>query len=140
MRPTVVLLCAVLLGGCSVAVHTGRPATPLVGGAFAGPWKGEGTQSDQAGRWTIALTLADGGQGTVVGTITYPSLACGGDLILRGADGGRVELLERITFGDCVDEGVVTLTPSGGGLDFAWRGPNLTARGTLARATPPTSR
>jgi hypothetical protein len=73
----------------------------------------------------------------VVGTITYPSLTCGGDLILRAADGKRVELLERITFGTCHDRGVLTLTPAQGGLSYDWRADDLTARGALSRAQPP---
>ncbi|HEX8244491.1 MAG TPA: hypothetical protein VF541_13375 [Longimicrobium sp.] len=140
MRLATVLFSSCVLAGCSVAVHTGRPASPLIAPGFVGSWKGSGQQSDHPGEWSIALTLADGGRGAVVGTITYPSLTCGGDLILREADGGRVALLERITFGECVDGGMITLTPAGGGLGYAWRGSDLTARGTLSRAVPPPAR
>jgi hypothetical protein len=116
-----------------------------VGGAFqngawsrvAGSWEGEGTQSDQPGEWTIAATLAPAEKGAVVGTIVYPTLACGGDLVLREADARRVEVRERITFGDCVHGGVVTLTPQADGtLRYDWRGvgTDMTAAGTLRRA------
>jgi hypothetical protein len=138
MRLSAVLLATCALGAC-VAVNPGPRGPGTIGSAFEGSWKGRGSQSDQpGGGWTIALTLADGRHDSVVGTITYPSLTCGGDLILRNADGGRVELLERITFGDCVDAGVITLTPAGAGLDYAWRSQTdgLTARGTLMRAAP----
>jgi hypothetical protein len=137
MRRAALLLLTCLLPACTVAVNTGR--TSSIGQAFAGSWKGTGSQSDNPGvEWTIALTLAPGARGDVVGTITYPSLTCGGDLILRQADGGRVELLERITFGTCVDRGMITLAPSQGGLSFDWRDADgLTARGTLSRAQPP---
>lgn len=138
MRPAAALLCLSLLPACSVAVHTGHGG--FVPSAIAGSWKGQGVQSDNpGGGWTIALTLAGEGRGSVVGTITYPSLACGGDLILREASAERVEVTERITFGTCVDRGIITLAPAGGGLRFDWRvgDSDLTAHGTLSRATPP---
>jgi len=136
MRRAALIALTCLLPACTVAVNTGR--TSSIGQAFQGAWKGAGTQSDNPGvEWTIALTLAGGARGSVVGTMTYPSLNCGGDLILREADGGRVEVLERITFGTCVDRGVVTLAQSQAGLSYDWRGDNLTARGTLSRAQPP---
>jgi hypothetical protein len=136
MRRTALLVLTCLLPACTVAVNTSR--TSSIGQSFTGAWKGSGTQNSGLG-WTIALTLASGARGSVVGTITYPSLACGGDLILREADAERVELLERITFGTCVDRGVVTLARTQDGLRYDWRGTDdaLAARGTLSRAQPP---
>jgi hypothetical protein len=132
MRLALLLAAASLLAAAPAAAQT-------IPDAFTGSWKGAGSQSDEAGEWTIAYTLADGRPGAVVGTITYPSLECGGDLILRNADREHVELGERITFGDCVDHGIVTLTPAARGIAFGWRteagGP--TARGMLARAAQP---
>jgi hypothetical protein len=131
MRSAILVVSLCVLSASGAAAQT-------VPTAFQGSWKGTGSQSDNPGvEWTIALTLAGGERGDVVGTITYPSLTCGGDLILREADGKRVELLERITFGDCVDRGVVTLAPAQGGLSYDWRDADLTARGTLSRAQPP---
>jgi hypothetical protein len=137
MRRAALLAFTCLLPACTVAVNTSR--TSSIGESFTGAWKGTGVQTNQL-EWTIALTLASGGRGSVVGTITYPSLACGGDLILREADGERVELLERITFGTCADRGVITLARAQDGLRYAWRGTDdaLAARGTLSRAQPPT--
>jgi hypothetical protein len=139
MRRIAVVLALAVLPACSVKVRTGPLPADNVPAVFEGAWKGRGTQSD-GGHWTIALTLADGRVGEVIGTITYPSLACGGDLILRQADGDRVELLERITFGNCVD-GILSITNDRrhAGLGYAWRqvGGTLTAEGELARAQPP---
>ena len=138
MRRLLPIVCAALLGSCAVHASVQR-ASEQVGPAFEGSWRGHGTQSNPPSEWTIALTVAGGGRGSVVGTIAYPSLACGGDLILRAAASDRLELLERITYGGCVDRGIVTLTPAAGGLAFDWReqqGP-MTGRGMLARATPP---
>ena len=136
MRLATCVLSACLLTASGAAAQ-GIP------GYFQGSWKGTGSQSDQPGvEWTIAFTLGDGAPGDVVGTITYPSLQCGGDLILRGGDGRGIELLERITFGECVDRGVVTLSQvadAEGGLSYEWvDNAGLEARGTVRRATPPT--
>lgn len=144
MRRIALVLAIAALPACSVKVRTGPLPADNVPAVFEGAWKGTGTQSDNPGtHWTIALTLADGAVGEVIGTITYPSLACGGDLILRQANGGEVELLERITFGNCLDGGIVRITNDRrhAGLGYAWRqqGGPLTAEGELARAQPPAS-
>jgi hypothetical protein len=135
MRLAVLVFTACILSASGAAAQ-GIPAY------FQGSWKGTGSQSDQPGvRWTIAFTLGDGAPRDVVGTITYPSLQCGGDLILRGGDGRGIELLERITFGECVDHGIITLsqvTDVEGGLSYHWIDKaGLEARGTLRPATPP---
>jgi hypothetical protein len=136
MRRAALLLCACILSASGAAAQ-GVPS------GFQGSWKGTGSQSDQPGvRWTIALTLGGGAPGEVVGTITYPSLQCGGDLILRGGDGRGIELLERITFGECVDRGIITLMDARdapeGRLSYSWRDEaGLEARGILSRAQPP---
>lgn len=108
--------------------------------AFLGTWKGKGQQSNQDGFWSIAATIAPGRSGEIVGTITYPSAACGGDLILRAARPDRLEVREDITFGDCADGGLITLTPQDGGLRYHYRfRPGIgadadSAWGTVARA------
>src|SRR3982751_2520550 len=140
MRIAVLVLAACLVPAAAPQ-SVARGSIPA---ALQGSWKGTGSQSDHPGDWTIALTLADGAPGGVVGTITYPSLACGGDLILRGTDSGQVELLERITFGECADGGIVTLggARDGGGLGDGWRHESAPPppSGMLSRATPPPPR
>jgi hypothetical protein len=66
------------------------------------------------------------------------ALDCTGTLTLRGASGGTLELGERITSGECVDGGIVTLTTLDDGrlrYDWHWHedGKTLTAKGTLSR-------
>lgn len=134
MRRVMVAAAAVLaLGGCMPAMGggTGLPT------AFFGSWEGRGSQSDQPGDWSIAATIM-GGQpvGGLVGTIEYPSLNCSGTLTLRVAAASALELEERITSGQCVDGGIVTLTPlDDGRLRYDWRkdGDTMTAEGTLSR-------
>lgn len=142
MRRIALVLAIAVLPACSVKVRTGPLPADNVPAVFEGAWKGTGSQSDNPGvEWTIALTLADGAVGEVIGTITYPSLACGGDLILRRAGSGSVEMQERITFGNCLDGGTVSIWQDRriAGLRYAWReqsGP-LTASGVLTQAQPP---
>jgi hypothetical protein len=123
---------ALALAGCmpSMGIGGGLPI------AFLGPWEGRGSQSDMPGEWTISANIQGGQPGTVVGTIAYPSLECRGDLTLRVAAQGAMELAEHITSGDCVDGGIITLRPvDGGRLRFDWRkeGSPDTAEGTLWR-------
>jgi hypothetical protein len=143
MRLCVAVLAFAVLPACSLNVRSDPPPTnraDYVASSYVGSWKGTGSQSDNPGvEWTIALTLMDGKPGEVVGTITYPSLTCGGDLILLGGNGRGVELRERITFGECVDRGVVSLGDSKEGeISFSWRDDaGLEAHGSLHRAQPP---
>lgn len=131
-RVTTMAAAALALAGCMPPMTIGG-GLPI---AFMGPWEGRGSQSDMPGEWTIAANIQGGQPGTVVGTIAYPSLECRGDLTLRVAAQGAMELGEHITAGDCVDGGIITLRPlDGGRLRFDWRkdGYPATAEGTLWR-------
>ncbi|HEX2080006.1 MAG TPA: hypothetical protein VHG08_19970 [Longimicrobium sp.] len=134
MRRMLVMAGAVLaLAGCAAGMGGGGAPVPP---QFIGRWVGVGTQSDQPGEWTIDATIV-GGPVEQIGTISYPSLECGGVLLFRSAEGGRLEVREDITYGSCVDQGIITLTPTGdGALRYDWRmdGSDLTAQGTLTRA------
>lgn len=139
MKVSRTVVAACLLAGCAPAMRL--DLAPDVQCAFVGSWKGTGEQSDHPGEWTISATIAGGSVGQVVGTIAYPSLQCGGDLVLRRAARDAMELREHITYGDCVNQGIVTLgVRPGGWLAFGWRTEDgtLTARGQLApaRAAP----
>jgi len=133
MRRMVAAAGAVLaLAGCSVGMGGGAGGVPM---QFIGTWNGVGSQSDQPGEWTIEAIIV-GGPAEQVGTISYPSLQCGGVLLFRGVRDGALEVTEDITYGQCVDQGVLTLTPVGEGrLRYDWRqdGSDATARGALTR-------
>lgn len=129
MMPALAILA---LAGCMPALGGGS-ALPT---AFLGSWEGRGTQSDQPGDWSIAANIMGGPLGGIVGTIEYPSLGCGGSLRVRVVAPGTMELAERITSGDCVDGGIITLTTlDDGRLRYDWRkdGETLTAEGMLSR-------
>lgn len=132
MRRMMTVFAAVLaLAGCAAGMG-GAGGVPM---QFIGTWSGVGSQSDQPGEWTIEASII-GGPVEQVGTISYPSLECGGVLLFRGVNDGALEVLEDITYGSCVDQGIITLTPvADGRLRFDWRmeGSDVTARGTLTR-------
>ena len=135
MRRLLLVSAAVLgLSGCALGRGGGAAG---VAPQFIGTWTGTGTQSYQPGvEWTIEATIA-GGAAEQVGTIHYPSVECGGVLLLRSAGANWLEVREDITYGDCVDQGILTLTPMADGqLRYEWRveDGDLTARGTLTRA------
>ncbi|MBL7519546.1 hypothetical protein I6A84_15915, partial [Frankia sp. CNm7] len=115
--------------GPAAAPPAGPPAGPARGpgagptssaGAAAlpsgmvGTWSGTLTQSATADRaeekYNVTLTLRGGEVGDVVGTSNYPTIPCGGDLVLEQT-GTRVQVTEQITTGteNCADEVTVFL-------------------------------
>jgi hypothetical protein len=139
MKSTRLLLAAGLLAACAPAMQSA--AVSAGNHPFVGSWRGTGEQSDEPGRsWSIAATIAPGRVGDVVGTITYPSLQCGGDLELRSVSADSLVVREHIAFGTCVDLGIVTLRYQRPAvLAYAWRSEtsNLTAHGQLGPAGRP---
>lgn len=133
MRRMVAVFGAVLaLAGCAAGMGGGAGGVPM---QFIGTWNGIGSQSDMPGEWTIEAIIV-GGPVEQVGTISYPSLECGGVLLFRGVRNGALEVAEDITYGSCVDDGIITLTPEADGrLRYDWRkeGSDATARGTVTR-------
>lgn len=134
MRSVAVAASAVLaLSGCALGMgSSGQEGVPA---SFIGTWNGQGTQINPDGEWTIEAVIV-GGPVRQVGTISYPSLNCGGVLLLRSAGANWLEVGEDITYGDCEDGGVITFTPKAdGGLRYEWRkeGISMTAQGSLTR-------
>ena len=132
-RRVMAVLCVVLgLAGCSAGMGGGAGGVPM---EFIGTWNGIGSQSDQPGEWTIEAIIV-GGPAEQVGTIRYPSLECGGVLLFRGVRNGALQMLEDITYGNCVDQGLITLTPTAdGGLRYDWnpQGSDVIGKGRLRR-------
>ena len=73
--------------------------------SFNGEWRGQGVQSS-GDQWTINIDI---NSRTQKYTISYPSLNCGGELTLLSVDDEKIELNEKITYGDCTDHGKVVL-------------------------------
>ena len=126
-----IVVAAVLLAACTPAMQSAT--SPAAQHAFVGVWKGTGTQSDGSS-WSVTAAITGGEPGAVVGTIAYPSLSCGGELVLRSATADSLVVGERITFGGCIDGGIITFGwRSPGFLDYSWRSEKeaITARGQL---------
>ncbi len=93
--------------------------------AYVGVWQGNGVQSNRS-EWSILIALTPGTVDSVVGTIAYPSLACGGELTLRSINNQSIELFENLTYvGNCINRGTVTLQAvSDRRLQYKWFSPN----------------
>jgi hypothetical protein len=102
---------------------------------YIGVWEGRGAQTGS--EWSILIALTSGEVNTIIGTVAYPSLACGGQLALRSVSNESVELSETLTYvGTCVNNGIVSLRPtSNGRLQYQWFYSNgsLAATGSLQR-------
>ena len=108
---------------------------------FIGTWAGTGTQTNPTAAWPVTITLGGGQPGEVIGTIDYPTLGCGGDLVLDSIDPLdpflTVEVAEYITYGqdNCIDGGTFSFSGAEGGrrLIFQWISPDgtTTAEGYL---------
>ena len=89
---------------------------------FVGVWEGHGIQ-DNGSEWSILLTLIPGSNDSIVGTIAYPSLKCGGKLTLQSLTDNYIELFENLIFGTggCVNRGTIELqTVSNRRLKYQW--------------------
>jgi len=78
--------------------------------SYVGIWEGSGVENTGS-EWSIFLALITGPIDSIVGTIAYPSLRCGGELTLQGLTEEKIELFENITYGksSCIERGYVTL-------------------------------
>lgn len=98
----------------NLTVIAGAAAT----NTFHGTWTGSGVQSSPAVTWTVLLSYAGGPIGSVVATVAYPSLSCGGTWTLNSMNADSLRVRETITFGGCIDSDyTVRITPPGE-LDF----------------------
>ncbi|MGE0740981.1 MAG: hypothetical protein AB7O98_06530 [Hyphomonadaceae bacterium] len=102
--------------------------------SVAGDWSGVALQNQPEQTWTLELVLnADG-----AGTIAYPSLNCGGTVEPESRQGGVILLREHITYGRCVNKGVIGIYMFSGRLMWFWVGdefeyPNMSASAVLYR-------
>ena len=78
--------------------------------SYVGILEGSGVQNTGS-EWSIFIALIPGAIDSIVGTIAYPSLRCGGELALQESTEEKIELFENITYGksSCVERGYVTL-------------------------------
>lgn len=106
---------------------------PVETSDILGTWEGLGVQGSDT--WPLSVTITGGSPGTVVGTSTYPTLNCGGNLVLVSSAPGHLTLTEQLTYNGsrmCADQGTITLDlQSDGTLAFTWTFWESFASGTL---------
>ena len=110
MRRLVVLALSLLPLTAHAAV---APAT-LNFADSAGNWRGFITRQDTGNRHAVGLTLKDSAvEGKVAGSISYPGLGCGGQLIAVATDGDTIIVREKLKFGldRCKPDTLLYLTP-----------------------------
>lgn len=83
---------------------------------FLGRWEGSGKQFNSRQRWQLQMNITSEFLGSTVGSIRYPSLRCGGDLVLTDVHEGKWTMREDITYGtNCITGGSITMTPTSPG-------------------------
>jgi hypothetical protein len=96
-----------------------RNTVPL---EYRGVWRGNGVQKNPNSQWSILIAITGGTINSVIGTVAYPSLSCGGELRLRRVSALFIELSESITYGNCINNGIMTLkTSPTRDLEYGWR-------------------
>lgn len=93
-------------------VGSGGPSFDVeVSTGFNGSWSGLVEQVRPPMRYPVELEISSNAVGSVAGMIDYPTLGCGGQLILRRVQGTKWELREMLTYGaaKCVDGGLTLL-------------------------------
>lgn len=102
---------------------------------WLGRWEGEGRQFTPRQQWRIQMELAL--VGPVAGTIRYPTLDCGGDLVLIEANESTWKLRENITYGrNCITGGTITMVSlSASRAQWLWYSPQgeLGAQGEVKK-------
>lgn len=120
----------------TIALSMSAVGVAFAGMAYAaglgGTWSGTVTQSDNNQSYTVEMELYGGR-----GTINYPSLRCGGNLLLASEHDKTVSYRESLTFGKdkCIDGGLVQLSPHPSGdptmWNWRWDGSGVVVRGVL---------
>lgn len=105
-------------------------------GPISGDWLGTGLQVDPGGiqsTWTIELSISAGKS-----VISYPSLACRGELQWINSTPSQITFHEKITEGDCIDGGIISATLENGRIFWFWtkRGLGADASAVLYPSRP----
>ncbi|WP_439664056.1 hypothetical protein ACSHWB_22990 [Lentzea sp. HUAS TT2] len=70
---------------------------------FHGKWVGQVYQGSDA-PYPVELVIAGGAVGATIGSVTYPTLRCGGRWELRATSDNKISAVERIEYqGTCVE-------------------------------------
>ena len=101
-----------------------------------GYWDGNVTQhgpGTTTQNYFVEMTVTGNSPGTIAGTISYPSLHCGGQLQLSSAQGFLHVYRERITSGpkQCGGGGTIYATVLGGSMSWRWVATGIVVVGEL---------
>ena len=99
---------------------------------FDGLWEGT-AKSSRNKLWTMKITIDSAKK---VYKINYLHIKCGGKLILRSMDNKKIEFKEKITYGDCTDNGKIIFTKTNDNevnAEWYFEGGTKSATGTLKR-------
>lgn len=77
---------------------------------YHGVWEGWTIQTNPNSQYTTVLSIVEGDINTIVGTTAYPELRCGGTVKLVSQSASKIVLHETITYGNCIDNGIIDLT------------------------------
>jgi eukaryotic-like serine/threonine-protein kinase len=119
------------------AKPTAKPTrTATIPASLAGNWSGPVIQASSSGTITVTVD-ANLASGATTGSVNYsgPGFTCADDLNLVSDTFGTLTLNQTTVKGPC-QRGVVTLTPTGGALQFSFKGKGApAATGKLTKAT-----
>lgn len=126
--PLVILTICLIVAPTLLSIPTNKLKTVaiaqtsnIVPSGYVGVWRGNGIQSNNT-QWSILITLISGEVDSIIGTIAYPSLNCGGEISLQSVNKSSIQISEDITYGNCTDNGLITLQQaSARKLTYAWR-------------------
>ena len=108
----------------------------FVGKEIVGNWEGSAYQAG-FGSYSINLTVTkDPSADQVSATVSYPSLACGGNWTFKSAEVSKYTFTEQITSGtnNCIVSSDVSVTYNqDGSLTYDWQYYGASATGTLHR-------
>ena len=88
--------------------------------SLAGTWSGSGHQSGgglPSSDYPVVMTIDQSGA-----SINYPSLQCGGPLVELSNSGTAANYREQITYGKCLDGGIISVNLAGNKLSWNWSG------------------
>jgi len=110
--------------GIPPPAHDELPDPPAPYATVVGRWEGIGHQYDDESDWEVVMRLrATAPLNQPIGTISYPSLGCSGELIRIRERAGTFTVQERLVDNPedrCVDGGTIRFRRHGGTLDWRW--------------------
>lgn len=114
-----------------------EPQASPVPDDFEGTWTGKGFQYDNKNNWSIRITIT--GENYSIG---YPSLNCGGQLLLKSKTENSLIFNEMLKYGQsvCIDNGITVIEKTGAtSARFLWYFPDgkQGASGNLSRTLQP---